>query len=129
LILLAKGRGSFLVLPELCLKIERERSIISNFQKQERAVEAGGILLLDEVISCIYSAVNARIQRIIRKEFKKYTAIVVTRRENAVRDFDRMIIMENRIIKEAQNSRESVCDDGYNIWTKYFGISELFRPN
>jgi ATP-binding cassette subfamily C (CFTR/MRP) protein 1 len=71
----------------------------------------GGLLLLDEVTSSVDGATDVMIQDIIRKEFKDYSIIAVAHRMETLKDFDRIIVMENGSIKES-NRQSSEAEGG-----------------
>ncbi|KAF2673292.1 ABC transporter [Microthyrium microscopicum] len=65
----------------------------------------GGVLLLDEVTSSVDGATDVLIQEILRKEFASYSIIAVAHRLETLRDFDRVVVMENGGIKEIRDPK------------------------
>ncbi|KUL81791.1 hypothetical protein ZTR_09349 [Talaromyces verruculosus] len=91
---LSQGQKQLFGIARAVLRV-RIRNKALSLQNNE---SGGGILLLDEITSNMDDETDARIQRIIRKEFEGYTIINVCHKQETVQDFDRMIVMDDGAI-------------------------------
>ncbi|CAH0020515.1 unnamed protein product [Clonostachys rhizophaga] len=71
------------------------------------ATRLGGVVLLDEVAASVDSATDSLIHEILHREFEGYTVLAVTHKEHALQDFNRVMVLENGVIKEFRNVAKS----------------------
>jgi ABC-type multidrug transport system fused ATPase/permease subunit len=67
--------------------------------KASGSEKSGGVLLLDEVSSSVDAHTDALIQRVLKKEFERYTVVAIAHRMDSIKDYDRVIFMENGQVK------------------------------
>lgn len=73
-------------------------------------VEAGGVLLLDEVSSSVDRETERVMLDIIRDEFRAYTVVAVSHRLEMVMDFDRVVAMDTGAVVEVGPPRVLAAD-------------------
>jgi ATP-binding cassette subfamily C (CFTR/MRP) protein 1 len=79
----------------------------------------GGILLLDEVSSSVDQETDRLMQKVIMKEFKSYTIVMVSHRLEMVMGFDTVLVMDKGAVVESGTPRELVGkEDGWfrELW-------------
>lgn len=76
------------------------------------AHEDGGVLVLDEYGSSLDIATDRLMQKIIMKEFQKYTIVMVSHRLEMVMDFDKVVILDTGRVVEEGSPRELVQKEG-----------------
>jgi ATP-binding cassette subfamily C (CFTR/MRP) protein 1 len=96
----------------------RKNGIASGAMRSERS--CGGILLLDEVSSSMDQETDRAMQRVIHKEFKDYTVIMVCHRLEVVMDFDIIIVMDKGSVVETGPPKLLIENDGgwfHQLWS------------
>jgi ATP-binding cassette subfamily C (CFTR/MRP) protein 1 len=96
---LSQGQKQLFSLARAVLRA-RIRADQDSMKSEKTDGKRSGILLLDEVSSSVDGATDVLIQQVIRKEFDGYTVIAVAHRVDSVKDFDKMVLMENGSIKD-----------------------------
>ncbi|KAI5924949.1 ATPase-like protein [Camillea tinctor] len=71
-----------------------------------------GILLLDEVSSSVDQDTDRTMQRIIMKEFDKYTIVMVSHRLDMVMEFDTVVVMDKGNLVDVGPPKQLVQRDG-----------------
>jgi len=94
-----------LVISKGGLDVHMNEEFLSHGQRQlfclaRALLRPGKILALDEVTSSIDLDTDVLMQRIVREEFKNHTIIAIAHRLETIRDFDRVVVMdEGRIVE------------------------------
>lgn len=68
------------------------------------------ILVLDEATAAVDLTTDALIQAAIRKEFANSTVITLAHRLNTIMDYDKVIVMENGVIREFDSPQKLMAD-------------------
>lgn len=71
----------------------------------------GGLLLLDEVNSSVDHDTDMLMQEIIRREFQSYTVICVAHRLDAIRWYDRVVVMDKGQIVEVGSPEALIAQE------------------
>ncbi|RSL46129.1 hypothetical protein CEP54_013989 [Fusarium duplospermum] len=83
------------------------RAILRRRVKQRLGLNAGGVLLLDEVSSSVDSTTDSLVQEIIKGEFSGYTIVMVSHRLDIVVEFfDSVVVLDRGRIVETGCPRE-----------------------
>ena len=109
---LSQGQKQLFSLARAILR-RRIRAAEREAEVGNKAVAAGGLLLLDEVSSSVDVDTDKLMQEIIRDEFEGYTIVMVSHRLDVVVSFfDRVVIMDRGEIVESGSPGELLEVEG-----------------
>lgn len=109
---LSQGQKQLFSLARAILR-RRIRAAEREAEVGDKAVAAGGLLLLDEVSSSVDVDTDKLMHEIIREEFEGYTIVMVSHRlDVVVAFFDRVVIMDQGEIVESGSPRELLEVEG-----------------
>lgn len=99
------------------LDVQMNEEFLSHGQRQlfclaRALLRPGKILALDEVTSSVDLDTDVLMQQIIREEFKEHTIIAIAHRLETIKDFDRVVVMDEGKIVECDAPETLLAKEG-----------------